>query len=379
MGLKLDSRIPYGNARRISITDSSEQPEVAFAAEPHRGPECLWFCFRLVDTSTESDKARKVKLVLKYFQNLTGSDDPRTCRPVLRNSDQNWMRMKPGKLEIGPDGQVSVTWSIDYPTKYTDIAFCYPYGRQEVENLWKKSRKYWRSDTIGLNQKGRPLERLSNDYGGADCKRPGLYLIARQHPGETPGSWVLDGILQQLMRVRNNPCLVWALPLADIDGILSGDYGRGGDQYEMSNSWRLPAKRHETRVYQQDIERWKARCRPLLAIDFQAPGACETEGVHCRIKRARDNPESDKIAHKWANIFKDALLPEFAAADFERVTSEETSSQASDFASFFNQRLGICALTIMVPYAMAGTHLLTCKSYREVGKSIANAIIKRVR
>jgi hypothetical protein len=52
MSLKFENRFPSGNARRISVKQEGDLTEVAFAPEPGGGAECLWFYFRLTETSS---------------------------------------------------------------------------------------------------------------------------------------------------------------------------------------------------------------------------------------------------------------------------------------------------------------------------------------
>jgi two-component system NtrC family sensor kinase len=66
-----------------------------------------------------------------------------------------------------------------------------------------KSKGHWHCDTIGLSQDGRDIVRLANTYGKVGENKSGLYFLARQHCGETPGSWVLDGALEQFSRARH--------------------------------------------------------------------------------------------------------------------------------------------------------------------------------
>lgn len=132
-----------------------------------------------------------------------------------------------------------------------------------------------------MSQNGNPLIRISNNYGKINGKKLGFYFIARQHSGETPGSWVLDGLLKYLAKMNCRDILVWEIPLSNIDGVLQGDYGNDNFPYDLNRAWRDPPMRHETLVFQRDINnRWKSRCKPTLILDFHAPGGTETDGAY---------------------------------------------------------------------------------------------------
>ncbi len=196
MALKVDTNIPYGNACDISITESAGMAEVHFAACPHGGPECLWFCFRLTQFAPVA--GQKVKLVLKHSYNMLGGSNPLNMRPVVQYAGMDWERLGAPAIENLPDGCNLAVWLIDAPEVSLDVAYCYPYGRPEISALLSETHGHWRADTIGVSQGSRPLTRLSNDYGILGGQRPGIYLLSRQHSGETPGSWTLDGFLRYI-------------------------------------------------------------------------------------------------------------------------------------------------------------------------------------
>jgi hypothetical protein len=273
MAFKIDTDIPYGNVCDVSVTEREGMTEVSFAADPHGGPECLWFCFRLIQVAPTTGFNRKIRLVLKHSFNMLGGGNSLNMRPVIRRVETDWERLDAPLVEKLPDGRNLVAWVIDAPEPFVDVAYCYPYGRSDVDTLLSETDGYWRADTIGVSQEGRPLIRLSNSYGEVDSNRPGLYLLARQHSGETSGSWVLDGFLRHTASLGDSAPLIWSVPLANIDGVERGDYGKDNFPYDLNRAWGTPPMRHEVLVFQRDMQRWKERCRPVLGIDFHAPGA----------------------------------------------------------------------------------------------------------
>ncbi len=377
MSLKLESRFPGGNARKLSVDTEGDIPVVRFTADPCQGPECLWFNFRLVDTSPESTQVKKVQLVLKFFDNLYGSGDPIRVRPVCKHQNRDWVRLKPGKIEVPQDGQHSVSWIIDHPDPMVEVAVSFPYGSAEIRQLTGKTKGYWQTDSIGLSQAGRPIHRLSNHYGTPGGDRPGIYLIARQNPGETPGSWVLDGLLRELARTRNQRCIVWVVPLADIDGIHRGEYGKKSGPFNLNRSWGCSFYRHETLVIQNDLNRWKERCLPVLGVNFQSPGICDIEGIHCYLPDSARFPDFHKTSTGWANNIANRLPAKFAASDFRKPAPKRPGGPESEFISYCGESLKICALTLLSPYSLAGDNLMSRKCYREAGKAIAMGILDR--
>ena len=371
----VDTGIPFGNACDISVGIGGQITEVSFAPDPRGSPECMWFCMRII--SRQQPAPSKLRLLFKNPQNILGGSRPLNIRPVMRYGSQSWQRLEAGELCERADGRVDLAWTVDAPADHLDLAFCYPYGRDELFTLLCHARGYFRCDSIGVSQGGRPLLRLANDYGQPASARPGLYLIARQHAGETPGSWVLDGFLRHLAALGEAGPMVWAVPLANIDAIENGDYGKDNYPYDLNRAWGRPPMRHETLVLQQDIERWKKRCRPVLAIDFHAPGASEVDGVYACVPDSQHYPEIYREACPWSALCREALA-EYAAPVFERMPNHPSRWESPYFTQYLWEQHRLCGLALEIPYALANGHILTRESYHEAGARLAAAVVKRL-
>lgn len=394
MRIEVDTRVPYGNACDLTLTVNDDVLEVGFSPDPHGGPETLWFCFRLscseqperaVDadghTDDEQDTIRgcrsgTVRLVLKHSSNMLGGYDPEAIRPVVRYDSGPWERLPKGTVVLLADGRPTVSWSTETPRHTMDVAACYPYGLSELRTLVTETEALWTADTIGVSQDARPLIRLSNSYGEEGGQRPGLYLMARQHAGETPGSWVMDGFLRAMADFGDAAPLIWAIPLANIDGIERGDYGKDNFPYDLNRAWGRPPMRHEVAVFQRDLWRWRTRCRPVLAIDFHAPGMCENNGVYAYVP----DPYTDRGAHEvmmpWIDWTSEALGTPYAADEFARVARYPSRWESPSFRTYLWSQLGVPCITYETPYAQTGERVLTQDDYREIGRRIARGIMR---
>ncbi len=368
--MKLITEIPYGNAADVAIRVEEENAVAEFASDPHGGPISLWFCFRIY---TDNHTPPKTKLLWKQFENILWGKNPESVRPVIRYQGSDWTRLGAGKPEALPDGRTDASWVIDSPETLADVAFCYPYGRDNLEELIDDTSGYWKTDVIGVSEKGRPIVRLSNGYGDVgESSRPGFYFVARQHAGETPGSWVLDGLLRRAAELGEKSPLIWAVPMANIDGVEEGDYGKHYYPRDLNRAWGNPEMRQEVRVMAQDMKRWKQRCTPQLCVDFHAPAACDTRGVFLFCSGA-GNELYKKSLDKWTDLLQRDLAAKGHAADeFIRRQGESGSS----LSQYCFATLGIPGFTLETPYSMIGKKLLTRESYREIGKTVADALFR---
>ena len=365
--------IHHANVCDVEIRNTQPLPTVAFAADPCGGPEALWFCFRLL---RRGQTASHVELVLKHVENMLGLSlaAAPAMRLVVRYEGGAWQRTEVGAARMLHDGRGTIAWMIDAPPTYVDVAFCYPYGGDELIHLVEEATSgYWRPDVIGVSQGGRGIVRLSNDGGCEDGTRPGVYIIARQHSGETPGSWVLDGLLRRIAAMGTSAPLVWAVPFANADGVTLGHYGKDNFPYDLNRAWSpYTPMRHETLVLQRDLWRWRKRCRPVLALDLHAPGGAETDGVYAFLKTA-PKAEIDAGVREWAARLASGLGA-CASADFAKVATYASRWETPTFTEFCCTHMEVCAMSLETSYQAAGGTVLTLERYQEIGARIADAI-----
>lgn len=380
MGVQVVSDVAFGNVADFAVDETRDRTEVSFSAHPHGGPEALWFCFRVEAVHAGfGHEDKPLYLILRHADTLLGATRLQNLRPVVRRAGEGWARLDAPRVLEAPDGRRSAQWVLEHPGPIMEVAFCYPYGRAEVEQLVAGSEGYWSLDTIGVSQMGRPIQRLSNAPGTKGSDRPGLYVIARQHSGETPGSWVLDGFLRRIAELGEQAPLVWAVPLVNIDGVEAGDYGKDSFPYDLNRAWSRPPMRHEVLVVAQDVVRWQYRCRPTLGLDFHAPGACEAGGIYTLVLDPDRRIDQHRDIVRWADALEEAVTQRLAAQPFTRVADWPSRWTTPCFPSFVRAELGVSALTVETPYALARETVFTTEVYREAGALMAGRVAELAR
>ncbi len=369
MKIDVTADIPFGNVTDVHTGEYEGIPEIAFAAHPHGGTESLWFCFQV---SIDGTPPEKLLLTLRHPDTMLGIGRGTHCRPVVRREGGDWERLEGGSACDLPDGRWTVRWEVHQPSNRFQVAFCYPYGPDEFDALLCETNGAFRADTIGVSQHGRPIQRLSNSSGDPD--NPGLYITARQHSGEVPGSWVLDSMIREFADAGDRAPLVWAVPFTNIDGVIEGDYGKDPFPQDLNRAWSEPAMRHEVLVMQRDIHRWQTRCIPTLGLDLHGPGANESTGVYAFLANPALYTASHQKAMRWVSTFQRAL-GEYAWEEFGRVAHYSSRWSNNDsFAAYFRKR-GIAVNSVETPYGMINDIVLTRERYREIGSRMAGAIM----
>ncbi|MCX7706135.1 MAG: M14 family zinc carboxypeptidase [bacterium] len=378
--LRVSTDVQYGNACDISVNEFKNSAEVYFSASPSEGSQCLWFSFRI----TTDKKLKFIKLVLKHPYNmLMGSCNLSNILPVVKKDDGQWQRIeKTYQFHTFSDGRYEISWILNKPGRINDIALCYPYGTPEIEELLKDCRGFWKKDTIGVSTENRSIIRLSNDYSSPGSKKPGIYIVARQHSGETPGSWVLDGLMRYLADIKTRSIVVWAIPLSNIDGIEKGIYGKDFLPFDLNRSWGLKAYRHENLVIQRDIARWIERCIPLFGLDLHAPGGAEGDGIYFPFRKKGKITLVKKKENVWIELIGKTIGPEYMFSGFKKdypLEGDLKNLTGLMLTSYFGYVLKIPGLCLEIPYGISKNRILTLDNYREIGKRIAIAILKGVK
>ncbi len=111
------------------------------------------------------------------------------------------------------------------------IAYYVPYGwdfLQERLVQWTASRDVV-MDTLGYSMLGLPIQMLTiTDRSVPDRDKNRIWIHARVHPGETPGSWQLDGLLDKLIsdspqgRAYRKHSVFYVVPFTNPDGVAGG-------------------------------------------------------------------------------------------------------------------------------------------------------------
>ncbi len=377
--VRIDARVPHGNAAGTRVGREGNRTEVRFTPSPHGGPECLWFRFRIVPPRAPRPHERRIRLTLENPQNMLGGEwrpgrESAGLRPVMRAGAGGWRRLGEAAARTTPDGRLLASWNLPLPPAGAEVAFCYPYGREELDLLLRETSGRWRTDVIGLSQGGRPILRLANRYGRTAGRREsGVYILARQHSGETPGSWVLDGILRRTAELGNRAPMVWAVPFANPDGVEQGDYGKDNFPIDLNRAWGVPPLRHENLVMMNDVMRWKDRCAPLLALDLHAPGARERDGAYFFVPRDRRGRLA-RLARRHAAALARKLGP--LAARRPLVVAGYASRWETPRFTDFASSLGVPGLALETPYAMCRSRMLARDDYRLIGCLLADGITK---
>jgi|LSQX01.2.fsa_nt_gb hypothetical protein len=360
-----------GNGLILDVAENGDGWKVSFACEPRTSPQPLWF--NVVATDLQGAP------VTFIWENpditLGSSASIGVLRPVMKADDGPWQRCAAVHVEEHPDGRRSLRFDHAGGADRVAAAFCFPYATDELNATLDELGDAWQRSTIGVSGEGRRLERLR--LNGADGGRMGLYLMARQHSGETPGSWVLDGILRFLasddpeaVEVRK-AVDVWACPFVDLDGAINGDYGKDALPWDFNRAWETMPMRPEVQAIQRDLQRWMDRTGPRLVIDLHGPGH-STPGIYLQLPREQRPVPQREGAVEFARL----LAPRFPELDPDRVMAETRYASRWNMLStagawVWDYLQQTQCVSVETSYQRLTAEPLYPDDYRDIGRRVA--------
>ncbi|MBI3986849.1 MAG: hypothetical protein HY343_08020 [Lentisphaerae bacterium] len=355
---------PGGNGLRFEAV----APDcLRFAADPGGGPYTMWFHFRVEDPGCDVLRCEMVEA----HRALCWPFAPQV-RPVFRRADASaWRRVPPTESDRTAD---VFLFEVACRGQPTEIAFCHPYQLADWDRFFRRrlARRGARVVPLGSSAGGRPL--FVCEFGTG---RSVILLTARSHAGETPGSFVLEGLLERLMDADGD-LAVRAIPFVDVDGVVTGAYGKDTPPVDFWMGWSGEPQHSEIRRYQEYLAALPQA--PLIAVDCHAPTADRTHFIECSVGRNAAGGFAEglraivrRIVRKSAQspateISADLTrsYPDWFHDDFER-----------SLAGFLQKAHGTFAFTLEAAYHT--THRRATvgpRAWRELGGRVAAAIVE---
>lgn len=233
MAISITSRFECGNIRVLEADDVSD---IRLEIESDGKAEFFqWFFYRV----EAPDGFRRMRLVnaarASYAQ---GWDGYAACASY---DLATWFRV-PTRYE---DGQLVIEHEAHGPVCY--YAYFAPYTAHDAMRMTARTAGAdgvtWLP--LGHSLDGRPIEALR--FGdAADVKRR-IWVIARQHPGESMGSWFAEGFCEGLLNPESKmaeallrSATVYVVPMMNPDGVARGHLRTNAAGTDLNRAWAEP-------------------------------------------------------------------------------------------------------------------------------------------
>ncbi|XP_033623726.1 cytosolic carboxypeptidase 6 isoform X1 [Fukomys damarensis] len=181
--------------------------------------------------------------------------------PMVKSTSRpKWQRLPPKNVYYYrcPDHRknyvMSFAFCFDQEEDVYQFAYCYPYTytrfQHYLDSLQKRNMDYFFREQLGQSVQQRQLDLLTitspeNLREGAEQKV--IFITGRVHPGETPSSFVCQGIIDFLVSHHPIACilrehLVFKIaPMLNPDGVYLGNYRCSLMGFDLNRHWLDPS------------------------------------------------------------------------------------------------------------------------------------------
>lgn len=350
--IRVSSHFDGGNIEFVDQSqDAAGQQQIRLRIRPDGKAAFLqWFYYRVTGAKHES-----CQFVIENAGQSSYPDGWRDYRALASYDRLNWFRVdsdyEQGQLRFRHrPAQDSVFY-----------AYFVPYSLEQHQALIAASlqKPGVRLDILGASVDGHDLDCLIlDDFEprsglGADRAKLSLWVIGRQHPGETMASWWMEGFLARLTdaadpvaRILRAHCRFFVVPLVNPDGAQRGHLRTNAAGLDLNRQWgraqpdlspeifHILRKMNETGVdIFLDVHGDEA-----LPYNFIAGG----EGAPAFTPQALDRLTG----------YKDALMrasPDFQKAHGYKVDAPGTAN-LHIATNYMTQTFGCLAMTLEMPF-----------------------------
>ncbi|MEZ4293851.1 MAG: M14-type cytosolic carboxypeptidase [Polyangiaceae bacterium] len=232
--MKLDADFDGGS---IVVLGETRAGEIALAlrtdsASDHR----QWFCFRSFGDIGERRAFR--------IENASECELPNAWDGyhVCASYDgETWFRV-PTRYDDG-----ALRFRLTPSRRAVTFAYFAPYSHARLRRLIRRTERSDRArvTVLGETVQGRPIPSITFGRDSAAAAR--IWIIARQHPGETMASWCAEGIVDRLLDPDDpitsallEDAQLTVVPWVNIDGGVLGNHRTNAAGFDLNRAWQSP-------------------------------------------------------------------------------------------------------------------------------------------
>lgn len=241
--MKISTQFDAGS---IIVKDLTNPDNIRLAIRNDNAADfAQWFYFRL--------QGAAYTRCTMHFENAAQSAYPagwEDYHAVASYDRQNWFRV-PSRYENG-------IFTIEHTPLANSIYYAYfePYSHEQHLNLLGEAQGsgLCQIDDLGSTIQGRDINLLTiGNQAESDLK---IWLIARQHPGETMAEWFIEGFLARLLdhqdptaRALLNQATFYVVPNMNPDGSFLGNLRTNAAGANLNREWQNPTPERSPEVY----------------------------------------------------------------------------------------------------------------------------------
>ena len=234
------------DAGAISVIDSTDSQNIRLALRGDNAASfSQWFYFRLQGAAYQPCRIR--------IENSGQSSYPEGWEDYQATASydrSNWFRV-PTRYEDG-------VLTIEHTPLAGSVYYAYfePYSHEQHLNLLGDAQGsgLCQIDDLGSTAQGRDINLLTIGHQAASDLK--IWIIARQHPGESMAEWFAEGLLSRLLdhqdptaRALLDCATFYIVPNMNPDGAALGNQRTNAAGADLNREWQNPSPERSPEVY----------------------------------------------------------------------------------------------------------------------------------
>ncbi|WP_084616273.1 M14-type cytosolic carboxypeptidase [Marinomonas sp. S3726] len=234
--IKVSSAFDGGN---ISLIEANEPDNIRVNIPKDTNSNFLqWFYFRLQGVMDENCTIR-----FENAHEAAYADGWYDYQAVASYDREYWFRV-PTEYK---DGKLTIQHTPEKDSVYYAYFAPYSYERHLDMLAWSSSNDDCINHDLGTTAEGRDISLLEIGRNQASAKN--IWIIGRQHPGETMAQWFIEGLLERLFdeshpisRALLNQCRFYIVPNMNPDGGVHGNLRVNSKGVNLNREWMQPSE-----------------------------------------------------------------------------------------------------------------------------------------
>ena len=273
-------------------------------------------------------------------------------RVVCSTDRQNWVR-----LDTEFDGQV-MRVALTPQSNSLYLAYFEPFSYERHLDLIGSAAcsEHVSVQRLGNTVEGRDMSllRITQAQSATPlAQRKKIWLIARQHPGETMAEWFVEGFLERLLdqadpvaRVLLDQCVFYVVPHMNPDGAVRGNLRTNAAGANLNREWATPSLERSPEVY------WVRQKMLEVGVDLSLDAHGDEGLPYNFVAGTEDTPGYSPRIAALAEAFKTSWLA--ASPDFQTrhgyPRGRHGEANLTVATNWIGQQFDCLAFTIEMPF-----------------------------
>jgi len=243
MSISISSTFDAGNIEVVNVEDHNN---IQLKIEKDTHSDFLqWFYFRM-----QGAKSQPCKLHIINAGDAAYTEGWESYQARASYDRETWFQ-----IPTTYDGKtLSMEFTPEFDTVY--IAYFAPFTYEQHLDLINQAQQSPRCslESIGETTQGRPIDFLR--IGDEDQNKKKLWVIARQHPGETMAEWFMLGLISRLLDEEDasstallKKANLYLVPNMNIDGSILGNLRVNAKGVNLNREWANPSIENSPEVF----------------------------------------------------------------------------------------------------------------------------------